>query len=239
MTPSAAAPLTQTEALGRAARWPVAALLIGVAVAATVAAGVALLLATDVGWVHSLDVAVNQAWVDAALAHDWLAKVARGVTFWGNTPVVIAVTALLAGWQVVRGRPVLATWLLLTLLVGWLLNHVLKAVVDRPRPPTDGLFLDALGSSFPSGHAQVGGYAWVTFGLLTLLLLRGRRRLVVAWCCWLLGAGIALSRVLLGVHWLTDVVAGYAVGVGWALLSAVLLVTYARRSTASSASRPA
>jgi undecaprenyl-diphosphatase len=158
---------------------------------------------------------------------------AKAVTFWGNTPVVIAVAAVLVGWQVARHRAVLAWWLVLTLLSGWLLNHAMKAVVDRARPPTDGLFLDALGSSFPSGHAQVGGYAWVTFGLLGLLLVGGHRRWAVAWGCWLLGVGIALSRVLLGVHWLTDVVAGYAVGAGWALLCASALVTYARRSSAA------
>lgn len=231
MTESAAGPLTQAAALSRAARWPVARLLVGAAAAAAVAAGLVLLLAAEVGWVDSLDTALNRAWVDAASASAWLVAVAKAITFWGNTPVVIAITAVLVVWQLLRHRPVLAGWLVLTLLLGWLLNHAMKAVVDRARPPSDGLFLDALGSSFPSGHAQVGGYGWVTFGLLGLLVLRGQRRLLVAWGCWLLGVGIALSRVLLGVHWPTDVVAGYAVGVGWALLSASLLVTYARRSS--------
>ena len=222
MTESGSAALTQRQALDRAARWPLARLLAGVALAAAVAVGVVLLLASEVGWVDSLDRAVNRAWVDAALAHDWLVTLGKAVTRWGNTPMVILITAVTAVWQVVRRRPALATWLVLTLVTGWLLNHVMKAVVDRARPPTDGLFLDALGSSFPSGHAQVGGYAWVAFGLLALLLLRNRLRLAVAWCCWLLGVGIALSRVLLGVHWLTDVVAGALVGWTWFALVTLL-----------------
>lgn len=234
-------PLTEVQVLARASAWRVGGLLAGWAVALVVAVTGTVLLAGEVAWVNDLDRAVNQAWVDAAVANDALVRLARVVTFWGNTPVVIAITTVLTGWQLWRHRPVIAGWLVLTLVAGWLLNHALKAVVDRQRPPSDGLFLDAIGSSFPSGHAQVGGYGWVTFGLLALLLLTGPRRLVVAWGCWLLGVGIALSRVLLGVHWLSDVVVGYAVGVGWALLSASLLVLLARRRTPApvTASQPA
>lgn len=231
MTP----PVTEREALERAARWPWGRLVAGVLVAAASAWLVVLLLAAEVSWVDELDRALNQAWVDAALGHAAVADLALAVTFWGNTPVVVTVTGVLVGWQWYRRRRVLATWVLATVVTGWLLNHLLKGAVNRPRPPTDGLIIDALGTSFPSGHAQVAGYGWVTFGVLALLVLRGRRRWWVAGGCWVLGVLVVVSRVVLGVHWPSDVLAGYAVGLGWALLSVAVLVRVARVRTADHA----
>lgn len=222
-------PVTEREALTRVSGWSRTQLLAGTVAAAVVAVAATVLVGSDVGWVDRLDRWLNREWVAAAVAHPLGADLALVVTFWGNTPVVIVVTAVTVGWQWFRGRPVLATWVAATLVGGWSLNHALKAVVDRARPPSDGLFIDALGTSFPSGHAQVAGYGWVTFGLLALIVVRGRHRWWLAACCWGLGLLVVGSRVVLGVHWPSDVIAGYAVGVAGALLAAWLLVQVARR----------
>jgi undecaprenyl-diphosphatase len=226
-------PVSGPEALARAAAWPLGGLLSGVVVSGTVFALVAAGSGQGTGWIARADTATNREWVAAAVAHPAWADLLRALTFWGNTPVVLTLTVTLVGWQALRHRPLLAGWVAATVLVGWLANAAAKAAVDRPRPPTLGLLADAAGSSFPSGHAQVAGYAWITFGLLALLVVRSRWRLVVAAGCWTLGALVAASRVALGVHWASDVVAGYALGVGVALLSASVLAVTARGRAAS------
>jgi undecaprenyl-diphosphatase len=223
-------PVSEREALARAARWRLGWLLVAAVAAATAAALVAVGLAAEVSLLSDLDSWTNRVWFDAAVSHPTWAAVVRAVTFWGNTSVVITLTVAVVGWQGYRRRGRLALWVAATVIAGWLVNSVLKTLVGRDRPPTVGLLLDAKGSSFPSGHAQVGGYAWVTFGLLALLVTVGPRRWLTAGLCWVLGASIALSRVVLGVHWTTDVVAGFAVGTGVALLSASALVLVARRT---------
>jgi undecaprenyl-diphosphatase len=95
-----------------------------------------------------------------------------------------------------------------------LCSSVLKALVDRPRPP--GGLVHPVGSSFPSGHAT---YAGATCVALVLLLSAPGRRRRLWWAAAALGiAGMAWSRTLLQVHWLSDVVAGSMLGVGVTLL---------------------
>jgi len=221
-------PVSEPQALARAARWPLAVLM----PAALASAVVFTLVGAGYGWGLPLwarvDATTNQEWVAGALARPRWADLVRATTFWGNTPVVVAVTVVVVGWQLYRRRHLVALWVATTVVLGWLVNHAAKASVDRVRPPSVGLLADASGSSFPSGHAQVAGYGWVTYGLLALLVVAGRRRWAVAVGCWALGSLVALSRVVLGVHWASDVVAGYALGVGVALLSASVLVVTAR-----------
>ncbi len=105
----------------------------------------------------------------------------------------------------------------------------LKALVDRSRPA--GGLIGSSSSSFPSGHAIAG--AVTAFGLVLVLLPPSPRRLI-----WIgLAAGfagtMAVSRTYLGVHWLSDVVAGACIGTGWALVwSAGLELLRGRRHAA-------
>ena len=226
-------PVTEREALDRAAQWPVGRVVAAIAAAGVVFAMVAAGYGWGIPWLVRVDATTNQGWVAGALAHPRWADLARATTFWGNTSVVIVVTGVVVSWQLYRRRRLIAGWVGATVVLGWLVNSTAKAAVDRTRPPTVGLLVDAHGSSFPSGHAQVGGYGWLTFGLLALLVLVGRRRWVVAAGCWVLGALVALSRVVLGVHWTSDVVAGWALGAGVALVSVSVLVVTARGASGS------
>jgi undecaprenyl-diphosphatase len=104
---------------------------------------------------------------------------------------------------------------LLAITVGgqFLATHLIKAAVERPRPDLNQLTGFA-GTSFPSGHAAA---AAATYAVIALLLGRGRSRraqTVLASVAASVAVAVSGTRVLLGVHWFTDVLAG--LGVGWA-----------------------
>jgi membrane-associated phospholipid phosphatase len=138
-----------------------------------------------------------------------------GLTQLGSTTVIVVV-ALAIGlleWFRRRRWTVLA-FMVMVILGQNLIANGIKLFVHRERPPVSHLVFSS-GWSFPSGHTAA---AAATYAAVTLLLGRGRRWPVKAW----LGTGaaavvlaVASSRVLLGVHWLTDVVAGAALGFAW------------------------
>jgi undecaprenyl-diphosphatase len=126
-------------------------------------------------------------------------------------PLVLAVGALL--W--VRGERCWAGWLVACGVGGWLLTEALKATVRRTRPPDP--LLDAVGWAFPSGHTTAGICSWLALGVVAVAVLRR------PWNRWLGGAamivGVLLgpSRWVLGVHWFTDVLAGWLLAAAWVL----------------------
>jgi undecaprenyl-diphosphatase len=144
-------------------------------------------------------------------------------------PNVFRVAAVgVAVWLFVRRRPRLAVWTLVTSLVGGLLGALLKLVVGRARPVLDDPVAHAGGSSFPSGHAfgSVVGCG-VLLLVLSPLLSAGWRR-----AAWTLAVVIVLlvgfDRIALGVHYLSDVVAGWVVGLGWVALTVAVFEAWRR-----------
>ena len=137
----------------------------------------------------------------------------RGITLLGSTAVLLPAGALLVAAWVRRGRKRAALLFGITMAGALLLDMVLKIVFHRPRPvPFFGLAAP-LSYSFPSGHALVSCCFYTA--LVALAAPHPRR---AAW----LGAGvlvgaIGLSRIYLGVHYPSDVLAGYAAAVVWVL----------------------
>ncbi|MBC8082804.1 MAG: phosphatase PAP2 family protein [Hymenobacter sp.] len=158
--------------------------------------------------------AVADRWRAAA---PWLTGMVLFVTLFGSLKFLLPASLLVFYWLRRRGhgRHVLA--LLLAMSSGWVLNTLLKGWFHRPRPTSALLYQlgqNQLGQSFPSGHAML---SIAFYGYLAWLLVGYGRR---GWAAMLLGwAGlIGLTRVYLHVHYLTDVLAGFAGGVGWLLL---------------------
>jgi len=144
----------------------------------------------------------------------WLTEMMRGITFLGSATAVIPLS-LLALWLLGRRVSSRAAQLSGAVLVGGVaLEEGLKRMFHRPRPPRPWL-TEASGFSFPSGHAMIG---IIAYGLLAYwlwkLLPRPYNRLAAVLAV-LFFLAIGLSRVYLGVHYPSDVLAGFAAGVFW------------------------
>lgn len=153
----------------------------------------------------------------------WLGEGVRDVTALGgvllrNLFVLTAAAALLF----LRLRRS-AALLVATVAGGWAVNTLLKGLVARERPTIVPHLMEVGGMSFPSGHSFNGAVAWLAMALaFATLSNRHSVRWSVVVGALLLSACIAWSRVWLGVHYPTDVIAGWFGGIGWAFLAAAL-----------------
>jgi undecaprenyl-diphosphatase len=150
------------------------------------------------------DQAITDAAVDARTG--WLLQFARRISFMGSTPVVFAVSALAALFAVKR-CPRLALAIVVVALARPVIEWGLKELIDRPRPTGDQL-VRGRGPSFPSGHPLATAASWGMLPLVAALYLKQRAVWwAIAISVWVLAVLVAASRVFLGVHWASDVVA--------------------------------
>jgi membrane-associated phospholipid phosphatase len=156
----------------------------------------------------------------------------EAVTTLGSTSVLALVAATAVAYLVHRRRGRDAALLVVALAGAQLVTWILKAALERPRPSFDEPVATADWFSFPSGHASnslalYGALAYVFAGRSS----RPVRAVVLAGLT-LLVAAIGFSRVYLGVHYLTDVIAGYSAGLAW-----LLLVIYCARAGTAAGSQ--
>jgi membrane-associated phospholipid phosphatase len=146
-----------------------------------------------------------------------LVTIARIFTFLGEPTVLVGAGFLVAAWLWRRKRLHLALALLLVILVGRGLSEVQKYWIARARPTLEPHLVVVKTSSFPSGHAASSMIFYLT---LALALTAGTRwqRLAAALAI-ALSFLIGVSRVMLGVHWPSDVVGGWTFGMLWVLLT--------------------
>jgi undecaprenyl-diphosphatase len=139
------------------------------------------------------------------------------ITFLGTGSVVVVMVSVAALFLWLTRHHYSAILLLVATLGGLLLNSVLKATFDRPRPQLFSWGTHALTSSFPSGHAMSAAVVYGTVAYLAARLQRRRwaRALTLAIAAVLIVL-ICLSRLFLGVHYPSDVIAGVFVGLAWA-----------------------
>ena len=148
-------------------------------------------------------------------------RILRDINWFGSTELTVSLAVVVAAIEYRRSRSVAVIWFLLVVILGqMLLVFVTRGIVDRTRPNIDRLSGFA-GTSFPSGHAAI---ASSTFAAIALLVGRRRRKYTKAILAATAGAiaiAVAETRVLLGVHWVTDVIAGLAIGWGWFALTSI------------------
>ena len=156
--------------------------------------------------------------------------IAEAISLLGS-PVALTLLALGVGVLIAARQEwiLLAGWLA-ALAGGGLLDALLKLAIRRPRPPDAARFLPHASWSFPSGHAMVSLVAYGMLAYLLVLLWAHRRsvQLSVVLGAALLVVAIGMSRLYLGVHHFSDVVAGYAAGALW-LSACISGVSVARR----------
>ena len=147
----------------------------------------------------------------------WVEELFRDFTALGGVGVLTLITAASVGYLWLRGMRRIALAVILAIGSGLLLSLALKAGFDRPRPGLVSHGSMIYTSSFPSGHSMLAAVVFLTCGAF-LAAAHGRRRVRA----YILGYAILLvllvgvSRVYLGVHWPTDVLAGWAAGSAWA-----------------------
>jgi membrane-associated phospholipid phosphatase len=165
---------------------------------------------SDPGLLRYFVVHRTSAWIDAA----------RALSQVGSIGVLVALGVVAAGGMWWRRVPLaLAVAPLISLVIGAGFASIGKSVFDRPRPPLATRLVTETEPSFPSGHATDSTSLFVALGLVVAIVIIRRLAVqiaVVAGFC-LLAAAIGISRLELGVHWPSDVVAGGALGLAVAL----------------------
>ncbi|MFF0814939.1 phosphatase PAP2 family protein [Rhodococcus sp. NPDC003318] len=158
----------------------------------------------------------------------WVDDLVEVITHFGDTVVAGVITVAVVVALRVRGRSVDAVMVAGAMISGYLLMSGLKLVFARGRPPRPDRLVDEITHSFPSGHAMMSAILVCVVGA-ALVRVMGRRSAVlfVGLALWTLVIG--LSRVYLAAHWLTDVMAGWALGVAWAALWIRGTARYTRR----------
>lgn len=172
-----------------------------------------------------------------ALQHHTVVLGLRGVSMLGTFPSYLLVFGVVVVWLLAHRRPGAATFAAVAVVGSSLLNTAVKAAVDRPRPVFVQPVEQAGYSSFPSGHAQ--GVA-VAVGVLLIVLrpagrsgARGHAARPAPWLVALaLGWAVlvGLSRVALGVHYVSDVLAGYLLGLAWLTGCGAVAAAWPRRA---------
>ncbi|MBX7540525.1 phosphatase PAP2 family protein [Qipengyuania sphaerica] len=123
-----------------------------------------------------------------------------------------------------------------TVVGGWLANTGVKLLVGRERPQIVPHLTEAGGESFPSGHSFSAAVVWIGMAIaFAALSNRHSVRYTIICAAMALSAMVAWSRVMLGVHFPSDVVAGWLGGAGWAFLAAALLYAPAKAAADSKA----
>ena len=209
------------------------------------AAWAAIEIADEVleGETHAFDTAILLAMrnpVDHAdpLGPLWLEEMMRDLTGLGGIAVLVLVTAAALGYLLLMHRRRVALLVLVAVGGGMLLSLLFKAGFDRPRPDLVPHYSHVSTSSFPSGHSMMSAVAYLTLGAL-LARVHAARKLKAFFLgtAGLVTVLVGTSRVYLGVHWPTDVLAGWSAGAAWASLCWLVALYLERRGAVEAPAR--
>jgi undecaprenyl-diphosphatase len=148
----------------------------------------------------------------------WVEEAMRDLTALGSTSVLLFILLSVIFYLLLAGKAKAALFIFAAVAGGQLLSSLLKLGVDRPRPDLVSHLAEVYTLSFPSGHAMLSAVTYLTLGSLMASVLPGRVLktyvLAVAVVATLL---VGISRIYLGVHWPSDVLAGWCAGSAWAM----------------------
>ncbi|KAB2788953.1 phosphatase PAP2 family protein [Brucella anthropi] len=148
----------------------------------------------------------------------WILHAVRDVNSLGGVTVLAIMTVLATIFLLISRRRAMALYMLVSLMGGWAISNALKFGVARPRPTIVPHLMDVYDPSFPSGHAMMSAVTYLTIAaLVSQGNIRGATRAFFLATALMLTFAIGLCRIYLGVHYPTDVLAGWCVGSLWAL----------------------
>ncbi|MGE0210435.1 MAG: phosphatase PAP2 family protein [Parvibaculaceae bacterium] len=149
----------------------------------------------------------------------WLEIAMRDFTSLGSTTVLAFVTLAVTGYLIMAGKRGAALLVVLSAVGGTVLSNLFKAIFDRPRPDIVAHIVETSTASFPSGHAMLSAVIYLTLGaLLARVEKSAALKTYFLGLAVFLTLAIGASRVYLGVHYPTDVLAGWSLGATWAML---------------------
>ncbi|HUG93189.1 MAG TPA: phosphatase PAP2 family protein [Planctomycetaceae bacterium] len=154
----------------------------------------------------------------------WMEETVRDITALGGVAVLLLTSGAVCGFLWLARKRRMALAVSAAVLGGMLASTLLKQTFERPRPDVVPPLVTVHSPSFPSGHSLMSAVVYLTLGALVATVVEGRRlKAYVTAVAMLLTLLIGLSRVYLGVHWPSDVLAGWTAGLVWALLCWLLI----------------
>lgn len=160
----------------------------------------------------------------------WLEEMARDATALGGVGVLTLVTLAVCGYLLLQQRPGAALFVLTAVAGALIVSQLLKTQFARPRPDLVPHGSYVYTASFPSGHAMMSTATYLTLAALLAREHSGRRfKTFFLTLAVLLSIVVGISRVYLGVHWPTDVLAGWTLGACWAILCCLIARRLQRR----------
>jgi len=201
---------------------------------------VLLLLLVRAGWppLHDLDAGTADALNRIGTDHPVLVKSAEVVSDVFDPNVFRLALTVIALVYLIHGERHHAIWLVVTVFGGAALGFVLKEIVGRTRPVLPDPVATAPGMSFPSGHALGATIGCCLLLLIALRFLPRGGRVAAVIAAGLIVGAVGFARVVLGVHFVSDVLAGITLGIGWAAVTTWAYVAW-RRETGQPVERPA
>lgn len=173
----------------------------------------------------------------------WLQEALADITSLGGISVLGLFAVAVIGFLLIQRKRLSALVLVLGLAGGVALSEGLKGVFERQRPPAQFQAVETLNASFPSGHALLSAVFYLSVGVMLARVLPSRR--LKGWVMAMaitVAVLVGLSRVYLGAHWATDVLAGWSLGAAWAMalwLAAHLIERLQRRRHSALQDEPA
>jgi undecaprenyl-diphosphatase len=168
---------------------------------------------------HAFDMAVLQTLHPEAgnpVGPAWLQHAAEDFTSFGSISVLVTITLAAGGFLLLRRRSLEAVILAVALGGGLAISEGLKGFFSRARPPDIYRAVEALNPSFPSGHALLSAVVYLTLGAMLARSTKSRAiRTYVMTGAIMIAMLVGVTRVYLGVHWASDVLAGWCLGAAW------------------------
>ncbi len=204
-------------------------------VAVAIAGAVILAFMLIAGAVMDGELRVFDEWILRALREPgnladplgpkWFEEAVRDVTALGSTVVLTLAVVIVSAYLWIGNAPAKAAFLIVAVTLGSMLNRLLKFGFARPRPDIvdHGTFVST--ESFPSGHTANSTIIYLMLGMMLARVEASYRvKLFIFSVCVAISLMVGMSRIYLGVHWPTDVIAGWAVGAAWVLICWYVLI---------------